>query len=117
MMGRAPVTPSINKTQYNKIANNKFAIGPADTMAMRFHTLCRLNARCNSGSEYVVLGRLGFASCSAFCSLSSSILTKPPSGMAANTNSVLSLPKVLVSNGLPNPIEKRSTFTLHQRAT
>ena len=46
--GRSSSVPYMNKPQYTATASTKLAKGPATTMAMRFHTVCRLKLRCAS---------------------------------------------------------------------
>ena len=72
--------------------------------AARARKGCVLKARCRSS------GGTG-------ASRSSSMRTKPPSGKAANTNSVDDPLGCQRNKGLPNPMENRSTFTPHATAT
>ena len=96
-------TPIRNINQNAKMANKKFAIGPATTIAIRAHTDLWLNAWPCIAS--------GTSS-----TRPSSILTYPPSGIIANTYSVPSRP-TRRQIALPKPIEKRSTLTPLRLAT
>jgi len=46
--GRASGKPYMKRLAYTSTAKAKLKSGPATTMAKRFHTLCRLNARSSS---------------------------------------------------------------------
>ena len=48
MTGFMPGMPCMNSPQYSTIASRKLASGPAATIAIRFHTDCRLKARGRS---------------------------------------------------------------------
>ena len=78
-------------------------MGPAATIAIRCHTVLRLKAWSSSTAG-------------TSPSRSSSIFTYPPSGIAATTHSVPSLP-LRIHSGLPKPTENRCTFTPQRRAT
>ena len=107
--GFRPVVPCKINTQYNATARRRFAIGPAETIAIRLKILWRLKARFRSSALNVNL-----SDCER--SRSSSIFTKPPKGNTDTMNSVSSFPIFLLKIGRPNPKENLSTLTPQHRA-
>jgi len=51
MIATGSVTPDANTAANNTIASRKLAAGPADTIAIRLPTCCRLNA-CATSSGF-----------------------------------------------------------------